>query len=972
MPRHIPDILRRALACLLTAVTVATAVCVSAPELSAGQTAAAASASASKKKSSKNKSRKSASKKKSKKRKSTRRGRKSRRNRRHARTRVHTRRTPLVIRGTKGVLPQYEPFVIVDREDSITAGLEGRNIAVWPSHGLYYTPTRNRWEWQRPRLFTTVEDLLSTTFVNAYIIPMLENAGAYVMTPRERDASLHEAIADATRSHNGSFAVTDGREHWQATADSTGYLMPQGAIYGTANPFRAGNAMTVATVGEDTPDDEISTAAWSVTMPERGKYAVYVTYPDIPGAAPDVTYTINHLGGSTEVNVNQTMGAGTWIYLGTYDIAAGDTGRPLVELTNISTVPGTVVSADAVKVGGGIGNVAWSAPGGYAYTSGARRYNEGASTYLRGAGMPEGVWNASQGESLYKNDYMSRAHWANYLAGGSPILPDTTGLRIPVDMAFAFHTDAGISDEVVGSLALYSTDDGNPFGNGSSREANAELANSVLQTVTDDIRALYDPTWNSRGSRDQKYYEVRETKMPAMILEALSHQNFVDMQRAHDPEFKFILSRAIYKAILRFLAGRYGTEAVIQPLPVSDFAIAHSGKGKYLLSWQPVADPAEPTAMPTYYIIEERIDDGGFQRLDVTDVPAYEVEIDDDRIHSYRITAANDGGMSFPSEVLSLYDHNGDTPEVTIVNGFTRVSAPAIDETRQGFDLADDPGVADGVNLGTVGPQFDFDRTSAYVGNDFPGWGNSRGNLERQRIIGNTRDYTAIHGRAIRATGRGYVSTSAAAFEKDPRPVKTQMVDFIGGLQKAGRRAGSGLIRHTLMSPLTRARLADHVDRGGALLASGSYIPSELMKNELADSLERISTQQFGAETLGLQSAVEKASVTGEVRVAPEENWTFRPNIYTFPVVNNNSTYSVTAPESPYPSAAASVVMRYEENGLPAGIAYRRLSPDTGAEGRVVTLGFPLETVTDSAEADRLMADILTYLLEYHSDTQKR
>lgn len=971
MPRKITDIFRRAFACLLTVAIVATTMGVASPALSAGETSSAATASASKKKSSKKK-KSTSKKKKNSRRKTSRKKRRSRKNRRHSRTRVHTRRTPLVIRGTTGVQPQCDPFVIVDREDSITAGLEGRNIAVWASHGLYYAPARNRWEWQRPRLFTTVEDLLSTTFVYPYLIPMLENAGAYVMTPRERDASPHEAIADASRSHNGSFATTDGRRHWETTPDSTGYLMPEGAIYGTANPFHAGNALTVATVGEDTPDDEVSTASWSVTMPERGRYAVYVTYPDNPAAAPDVTYTINHLGGSTEVNVNQTMGAGTWIYLGTYDIAAGDTGQPLVELTNISTVPGTVVSADAVKVGGGIGNVAWSAPGGYPFTSGARRYNEGASTYLRGAGMPEGVWNASQGESLYKNDYMSRAHWANYLAGGSPILPDTTGLRIPVDMAFAFHTDAGISDSVVGSLALYSTDDGNPLGNGSSREANADLANGVLQSVTADIRATYDPTWNSRGSRDRKYYEVRETKMPAMILEALSHQNFIDMQRAHDPEFKFVLSRAIYKAILRFLASRYGTEAVVQPLPVSGFSIAHKGKGKYLLSWEPVPDPLEPTAAPTYYIIEERLDDGGFQRLDATDVPAYEVEISDDRIHSYRITAANDGGMSFPSEVLSLYDHNGEVPEVTVVNGFTRVSAPAADETGHGFDLADDPGVADGINLGTVGPQFDFERSSAFVGNDFPGWGNSRGNLERQRIIGNTHDYTAIHGRAIRATGRGYVSSSAAAFEKDPRPVKTQMVDFIGGLQKAGRRAGSGEIRHTLMSPLMRARLADHVDRGGSLLVSGSYIPSELMKNEMADSLERLSTQRFGAETLGLQSAVEKAAVTGDIRVAPEENWTFRPNIYTIPTVINNNTYSVTAPESPYPSAAASVVMRFEENGLPAGIAYRPLSPDTGAEGRVVTLGFPLETVTDPALADQLMADILTYLLEYHSDKKQR
>ena len=39
-------------------------------------------------------------------------------------------------------------------------GLFNRNIALWHSHGFYYNFEKNRWEWQRPRLFNTVEDLL--------------------------------------------------------------------------------------------------------------------------------------------------------------------------------------------------------------------------------------------------------------------------------------------------------------------------------------------------------------------------------------------------------------------------------------------------------------------------------------------------------------------------------------------------------------------------------------------------------------------------------------------------------------------------------------------------------------------------------------------------------------------------------------------------------------------------------------------
>jgi hypothetical protein len=39
------------------------------------------------------------------------------------------------------------------------SGLYNNNIAVWDSHGWYYESKLDRWEWQRARLFTTVEDM---------------------------------------------------------------------------------------------------------------------------------------------------------------------------------------------------------------------------------------------------------------------------------------------------------------------------------------------------------------------------------------------------------------------------------------------------------------------------------------------------------------------------------------------------------------------------------------------------------------------------------------------------------------------------------------------------------------------------------------------------------------------------------------------------------------------------------------------
>ena len=40
------------------------------------------------------------------------------------------------------------------------------------------------------------------------------------------------------------------------------------------------------------------------------------------------------------------------------------------------------------------------------------------------------VYSESNGEDDYTDDYKSRALWVNYLAGGSPMLPDSVGLKI--------------------------------------------------------------------------------------------------------------------------------------------------------------------------------------------------------------------------------------------------------------------------------------------------------------------------------------------------------------------------------------------------------------------------------------------------------------------------------------------------------------------------------------------------------------
>ena len=87
-----------------------------------------------------------------------------------------------------------------------TNGLSNRHIAMWQSHGFYYESKLTRWEWQRARIFQTVEDLYTQSYVLPFLVPMLENAGANVLLPRERDCNTQEVIVDNDGSLHGKSA----------------------------------------------------------------------------------------------------------------------------------------------------------------------------------------------------------------------------------------------------------------------------------------------------------------------------------------------------------------------------------------------------------------------------------------------------------------------------------------------------------------------------------------------------------------------------------------------------------------------------------------------------------------------------------------------------------------------------------------------------------------------------------------------
>lgn len=544
------------------------------------------------------------------------------------------------------------------------------------------------------------------------------------------------------------------------------------------------------------------------------------------------------------------------------------------------------------------------------------------------------------------------------------MLPGREGLNIPVDLSFAFHTDAGttLNDSIIGTLGIYCTQ-GETLGNGSSRLASRDLTDLIMTNIVDDVRAEFEPNWTRRGMWDRSYHEARSPEVPAMLLEFLSHQNFADMSYGLDPTFRFTVSRAIYKGMLKYIAQRDGRPYIVQPLPVRAFAIKDVN-GFWQLSWKETVDKHEETAHPTYYLVQERIDNGSFRTIARTEKPEYTVNnVVPGAVMSYRIIAGNDGGTSFPSEVLACGRVNGAANTLTVVNGFTRVSAPdrfdAGDGTEEiaGFYTARDGGVPYVQDISYIGEQFEFRRQIPWMDDDAAGFGASRANYEDKVIAGNTFDYTDEHGAAAMAAGWSFVSTSLEAFcESTDTPAA---VDLILGKQKE-TKTGTGAYgtRFKAYPTELQNRMAALAKAGTNFFVSGSYVATDIWDNPYSTPEVADADKKFAQQVLGFNWRIGQASVTGEAYQVPVRFKAFGKGEYEFYNEYNADFYAVESPDSFYPAdnATGATFMRYGENNLIAGTAMK------AATHKAVVIGFPFETIKGYGKArTHLMTQILRF-----------
>jgi len=861
----------------------------------------------------------------------------------------------------------------------IEKGLQNRHIAMWQSHGFYFEQKLNRWEWQRARIFQTVEDLYPQSYVVPYLVPMLENAGANVLLPRERDTQVNEVIVDNDVNKGRSTYVEENAIAEWENGITPGFAHRVEQYTGTTNPFAEGTYRQIKTVKKG----KESFAEWIPEIPQAGRYAVYVSYKTLPNSSDDALYTVYHKGGSTSFKVNQRMGGGTWIFLDYFNFDEGMSDAGRVVLSNVSGKTDEVVTADAVKIGGGLGNIARKVNDALVFSenkkssdsstatvtkllpaipyqyeiSGYPRYTEAARYWLQWAGMPDSIYSPGRGKNDYTDDYRCRGKWVNYISGGSSVAPKAPGLNIPVDMAFAFHTDAGttLNDSIIGTLGIfYTRTDTGVFNNGLSRYASHDLTDLIQSQIVNDVRRCYEPQWSRRGMWNKSYSEANEPNVPTMLLELLSHQNFADMRYGLDPRFRFTVSRAIYKGMLQFLSSQYKQKYVVQPLPVDHFSIRFSKGNKVILNWRAVADSLEPTAMPDKYVVYTRVGSGDFDNGLVVDKNSCVLTQRAGINYSYKVVAINQGGAGFPSEILSAYKASDEKGVVLIVNGFDRISGPAdfVSCGIAGFYDALDHGVPDKQAANFIGSQNEYRRSIPWMDDDAAGFGASNSNYESKVIAGNTFDYPALHGQSIAKAGYSYVSSSNESVIDSLVTLKDyKLVDLILGKQKQvkiGRGVHAPEFK-TFPEKLQK-EIADYCLQGGNIFISGAYVATDLWDNANATQKDK----DFAKQILRYQWRVGQAATEGKVKTVASPFPMFEGKYEYFNTLNSES-YVVESPDGIEPAGDnAYTVFRYSENNLSAGVVYQ-------GKYKTCVLGFPFESIKSVVDRDRLMNSVLSF-----------
>ncbi len=561
-----------------------------------------------------------------------------------------------------------------------------------------------------------------------------------------------------------------------------------------------------------------------------------------------------------------------------------------------------MVIADAIRFGNGMGDI--NRGGG---VSDYPREEENCRYWVQaglGVGMPTSIYDSGSDDQ--------RDSWSTPPQISAEMNREASG-SVHDRIHISFHSNAGGSR---GSIGLITSD---PTTN------QAALALLGGKEVNDDLVALGSPPleypWYNRTSftYSSGYSEIDGSlfnyEMPATIIEVAFHDDATDVALLRDSKARAAIGKAAMHSVVKYM-NTYGSGPLaFLPEPPTNPRALGSANGDITLQWgvPPILGGSQA---PTNYVIYRSTNGYGFGNpVSVGNVTAYTVSgLAAGTDYYFRITAANAGGESLPSEVVGCRTPaTAEALRVLVVNTFDR-----------------------------------FDRTTNLrqdVGAQSYGAPDGSGAIDRvwpRRV--NAFDYIVPHGKAVSAYGMAFDSCQNEAITAN----LVQMSNYSIVIWACGNET----VAEETFSSAEQAKVSAFLGSGGRLFASGANIAYDLDRVSGPTTADRNFLHEqlhvaFGSDSSGIYTALATAGTIFAGRSSS--------------TIDNGSggIYWVQSPDvvTPY-GAGAAAALNYS-GGSGAAVQY----DGSAGGGRVVFFGFPFETITSSTRRNEYMSDILTFLM---------
>ncbi len=539
--------------------------------------------------------------------------------------------------------------------------LSGKVVYVSAGHGFTWDPAIARWATQRGNTHGIVEDMVSNEAIAQWLTTYLENAGATVFTVRERDMNPHMVIVDAEAG-----AATSGEGEGSYAEEGTWSDSTGGGFRGGLAPYEEGENPFALGTSRVTPvaASATATARWTFSVPAPGDYRVYAAWVAGDNRAPDAHYVVHHDGGASHLRVNQRRHGGTWMSLGRFHFAR----EGAVELHNDSATSGSHVSADAIRVGGGMGDAARGDGGAppRGTLSGRPRWEENARYHVQFTGAPQSVYRYAGDERSDDVGVRSRyAAWQNEVGEDAVYV--------------SWHTNAP-SPGVGTSTFVYGPNPPDGSYDFTGTPGSDRLGRFLHDEVVNDLKAAVDPAWRNRGLFSAYFGELNKNhnpEMPSALCEVAFHATESDAAHLKEPRVRMVAARAFYQAVARYFAERDGQEVVLLPEPPEAVRVVGVGPGRARVSWRAAPVDAQDLgghAASGFRLYRSADGRGWDDGIDVAG-PSAEVEVPTGAPSFFRVTSYNDGGESVPSPVVAVMPACEAGAKGLIVHGFYRADS---------------------------------------------------------------------------------------------------------------------------------------------------------------------------------------------------------------------------------------------------------------------------------------------------------